>query len=392
MQASSYHSVEKMRKHKDKLGILVLCGSIYPHRIGGAELHTYYVSKKLVEIGHDVHVITIAPRKNVEQKAKAVFKQRLAGAPLSILLPRGLAYLFETFVRSYIRRREFDVVQVHMALGGMIPAYMLLKISGKPYVVTCHGSDIRIRGKRAFTRFWQKVLLRRAAHVVAISLELRDLLIQEYGLSSRNITIIPNGYDEKLVQRLRAKVSTVVRHKTPSVVFLGSLRDEKDPVNLIEAFRVVSQRLKNIHLQIVGNGHLRTAVEKKIESYKLQNMVTLHGRLPHRQALEVLASSEIFLSTSVDEGTPTSLIEAMALGKAVIATRVGGVPEIVMDGVNGLLTPPKLPEQTAQAIEKLLNNPILTERLKKAALKSVEGYSWSKIAEKYERIYENVSF
>ena len=368
----------------------MICGSIYPHRIGGAELHTYYVSNKLAERGHDVYVITIASRKNVEQQAKTVFKQRLV-RPLSLLLPHGLAYLFKVFLQAYIRRREFDIVQVHMALTGMIPAYMLLKIVDKPYVVTCHGSDIRIIGKSAFTRLWQKILLRRASHVVAVSLEIRDLLIQKYGLSSRNITLIRNGYDEKLVQRLRAKNSTVVRHKTPSVVFLGNLREEKDPMNLIEAFRTVSHRVKNIHLQIVGNGHLRTAVEKKIESYKLQNMVTLHGMLPHRQALEVLASSEIFLLTSVEEGIPTSLIEAMALGKAVIATSVGGVPEIVTDGVNGLLTPPRLPERMAQAIEKLLKNPILTERLKKAATKSVEWYSWSKIAEKYERIYETVS-
>jgi glycosyltransferase involved in cell wall biosynthesis len=239
-------------------------------------------------------------------------------------------------------------------------------------------------------RLWQKPLLLKASHVIAVSMEIRDLLVQEYGLSSRNITLVPNGYDEEFVEQLRAKTSNSVTLKTPSLVFVGTLREAKDPLNLIEAFKVVSQRIENIHLQIVGDGELRPAVERRIESYNLQDRVTLHGMLYHKKALEVLASSEIYVSTSVNEGLPTSLIEAMALGKAVVATSVGGVPEIVIDGVNGLLTPPRLPERIAQSVEKLMKDSVLTERLKKAAVESVRDYSWSKIAEKYQHVYREV--
>jgi glycosyltransferase involved in cell wall biosynthesis len=379
---------EKICSRKGKLRILVLCMYIYPPYVAGAEIHAYYVSNKLAENGHSVHVIAVAPRKHVEYHVRILFNQsliRLWRRPLN-----SLVYIIKVFLLAYLQRREFDVIQIHIANIAMIPAFMLSKISGKPYVVTCHGSEIRLLRKKTLVKLWQKILLLKASHVVAVSNEIRDLLIQEYGLSSRNITLVPNGYDEEFVERLRARTSNGVCGKVPSLVFVGNLREVKDPLNLIEAFKIVSKRTENVHLHIVGDGDLRPAVERKIESYNLQDRVTLHGMLYHKKALEVLASSEIYVSTSVNEGLPTSLIEAMALGKAVVATSVGGVPEIVIDGVNGLLTPPRLPERTAQCVEKLLNDSALAERLRKAAVETVRNYSWSKIAEKYQNIYREV--
>jgi glycosyltransferase involved in cell wall biosynthesis len=301
-----------------------------------------------------------------------------------------LAYVFKVFLLAYLRRREFDVIQVHIASTAMIPAFMISKIAGKPYVVTCHGSDIRILRKKAVVRLLQKILLLKASHVVAVSKEITDLLIKEYGLSSQSIELIPNGYDEVFVKQLLARPSNRVCRKTPSLVFVGSLREVKDPLNLIEAFKAVSDRLKNIHLQIVGDGHLRPAVERKIKCYNLQDRATLHGMVPHQRALEIMASADIYVSTSVDEGLPTSLIEAMALKKAVITTAVGGVPEIIIDGVNGLLTPPRSPERMARLIERLLKDSVLAERLGKAAAESVRDFSWNSIAQKYQSIYQEV--
>jgi glycosyltransferase involved in cell wall biosynthesis len=381
-------SDEEESRQKDKLRLLVLCMHIYPPYAGGAEIHAYYVSNNLAENGYYVHVISVAPKKQVAHHVKIMFNQslvRLGRRPFS-----NLAYVFKVFLLAYLRRREFDVIQVHIASTAMIPAFMISKIAGKPYVVTCHGSEIRILRKKAVVRMLQKILLLKASHVVAVSKEIRDLLIKEYGLSSQSITLIPNGYDEVFVKRLLARPSNRVCRKTPSLVFVGSLREVKDPLNLIEAFKVVSDRLKNTHLQIVGDGHLRPAVERKIKCYNLQDRVTLHGMVPHQRALEVMASAEIYISTSVDEGLPTSLIEAMALKKAVITTGVGGVPEIIIDGVNGLLTPPRLPERMARLIERLLKDSVLAERLGKAAAESVRDFSWNSIAQKYQSIYQEV--
>lgn len=373
---------------KNELGLLVLCMYVYPPYAGGAEIHAYYVSSILAENGYHVHVISIAPKKEVAHYVKSMFNQslvRLWRPPFN-----NLAYVLKVFLLGYFRRKEFDVIQVHIASTAMIPAFMISKIAGKPYVVTCHGSDIRILRKRAVVRFLQKILLLKASYVVAVSKEITDILIKEYGLSSQSIKFIPNGYDEVFIKQLLAGPSNSVRRKTPSLVFVGSLREVKDPLNLIEAFKIVSDRMKNTHLQIVGDGHLRPAVERKIKCYKLQDRVTLHGMVPHQRALEVMASADIYVSTSIEEGLPTSLIEAMALEKAVIATGVGGVPEMITDGVNGLLTPPRLPERMAQSIERLLKDPVLAERLGKAAAETVRDFSWNGIAQKYQSIYQEV--
>jgi glycosyltransferase involved in cell wall biosynthesis len=373
---------------RDKLRLLVLCMYIYPPYAGGAEIHAHYVSNALAENGYYVHVISVAPKKQVARHEKSMFNQSLVR-----LWPRpfnDLAYVLSVLPLAYLRRREFDVIQVHQARTAMIPAFMISKISGKPYVVTCHGSDIRILRKKTVVRLMQKILLLKASHVVAVSKEIRDLLIREYGLSSQSIMLVQNGYDEAFVKQLLARSSNSVCRRTPSLVFVGSLREVKDPINLIEAFKVVSDRIKNTHLQIVGDGHLRPAVERKVKRYKLQDRVTMHGMIPHQKALEVMASAEIYVSTSVEEGLPTSLIEAMALEKAVVTTGVGGVPEIITDGVNGLLTTPRSPERMAQLIERLLKDPVLAERLGKAAAESVRNFSWNSIAQKYQSIYREV--
>lgn len=373
---------------KSKLSILVLCWNIYPYCAAGAEIHAYYVSNMLAEDGNDVQVIAIGPREQVENQVRVMFKQS------SVQLWRrpfgNLAYVVKVFSLAYLLRRGVDVIQVHYAATAMIPAFMLSKIANKPYVVTCHGSDIRILRKKIYIRFLQKILLLNASAVLSVSKEIRGLLMKEYGLPSQSLKLVPNGYDEELVKRLRVRSSNPVS-QNPSLVFVGSLRGVKDPLNLIEVFKVVSERVKNVHLQIVGDGPLRQAVERKIEYYGLQDLVTMHGAVSNQKALEVLASSEIYVSTSVEEGFPTSLVEAMALGKAVVATNVGGVPEIVIDGLNGLLAPPRLPERMARSIELLLKNPVLAEKLGKAAVESVREFSWNNIAQKYLSIYREVS-
>jgi len=107
------------------------------------------------------------------------------------------------------------------------------------------------------------------------------------------------------------------------------------------------------------------------------------------RCLKIL-KSDILILTSVEEGMPTVIIEALALGKPVIVTRVGGIPEIIKNEFNGLLIPPKSPEHVAKAVYKLLNDEKLYTKLSSNASKSVCGHSWSEIASMYEQMYINL--
>lgn len=367
----------------------MLCRYIYPPYVAGAEIHAHYVSNKLAEDGHTVNVISVAPRKQAQHRVRTAFRHstvRLWRSPFG-----NLSYILKAFSLGYLLRNQYDVIQIHIADIPMIPAFLISSILRKPYAVTCHGSDIRLLHKRASIRIWQSFLLLKASHVFAVTNEIKNILVREYRLPLERVSLVPNGYDEEIVKQLRSKSERTTCERTARLVFLGSLRRVKDPLNLIEAFHLISQRMDNVHLEIVGDGNLRSAVERKIDSYKLQDKVTLHGMLCHKRALEILSSSDIYILTSLSEGLPTSLIEAMALGKAVVATNVGGVPEVVRNGENGLLAPPGLPERLAQSVEKLLGNEELAANLRKEAVESVKDYSWRRVAETYQTIYQEIT-
>jgi glycosyltransferase involved in cell wall biosynthesis len=381
---------EEQLGRKSCLNVLVLCILMYPPHAGGAEIQAYYVSNKLAEWGHNVHVISTGPTNQAEDQDKTLFKQSFIRYKWG-RFPGNFAFVLKMFSLGYLLRDKIDVVQVHIADMHMVSAFLLSKIANKPYVVTCHGSDIRILRRSTFGKFLKKAMLKNASKVVSISKEIKDILVNEYGLPSQSIKIITNGYDEEWMKRRLDETSNNAPRENPSLVFVGSLREVKDPLNAVEVFKIVSGPVKNVNLQIVGEGPLRQAVERKIEKYGLQDRVTLHGAVSHQRALEILASSAIYVLTSVEEGLPTSLIEAMALGKPVAATSVGGVPEIVSDGVNGLLTPPRLPEKMAQLIERLLKDPVLAKKLGKAAAESVKDFSWNNIAREYLNVYLEVS-
>src|SRR5512136_2535310 len=132
----------KEMQTRNRLKILMLSTYIYPPYVGGAEMHAYYVANKLAENGNHVHVFSTDSRKPVTYQTKIMFKLSLFK-----LLPRPLGilhFICKTTVFAFLLRREFDLIQVHIAGALMIPAFVFSKITRKPYVVTCHGSEIRI--------------------------------------------------------------------------------------------------------------------------------------------------------------------------------------------------------------------------------------------------------
>jgi glycosyltransferase involved in cell wall biosynthesis len=127
----------------------------------------------------------------------------------------------------------------------------------------------------------------------------------------------------------------------------------------IDAAAIVAKKIPEVRFIIVGEGKLRPKLEKQIKNLGLQNKITLTGF--REDALEILATMDIFVLSSLKEGLPFSLLEAGALGKPIVATRVGGVPEIIDHNQNGLLVPPAEAKTLAEAIITLLQNKKMVE-------------------------------
>jgi glycosyltransferase involved in cell wall biosynthesis len=156
---------------------------------------------------------------------------------------------------------------------------------------------------------------------------------------------------------------------TPQIVSVGRLQTPKDPLSFLRALALVRGPFS---ASLLGDGPDRPAVERELERLGLGGRVTLQGT--RGDVPEVLASSHVFVLSSHSEALPVSLLEAMAAGLPVVATRVGGVPELVVDGETGLLVPEGDPPGLAAALQRMVDDPALRARLGAAGRARVERH------------------
>jgi glycosyltransferase involved in cell wall biosynthesis len=372
-----------------KLSILVTTIGIYPEKVGGAEIHVYYVCSRLSERGHSMLVVTSALPSSLTRASDprapfAKYPLKLWPTPLS-----ALSYVIKSVALSLILRKQVDIVHAHVADYPMVAAFFSSLLSRKPFTITCHGSDVRVYGRKFSRRILQAPFLRKAKSVFAVSNEIAGILTQKYGVHRDKIHVIKNGYDERATKKLVSIQPYGSIKNSKMVVCVASMRPEKDHMTLLKGFAKLTKKVSGAQLSLIGDGPLRPRLEEFCAQQGVCSVKFL-GNLSHRNLLECVSRSDVFALTSSEEGMPTAVVEALALGKPVVATRVGGIPEVVKDGENGILIPPKSPEHLANALERLLTDSELRIKLGKVAAESVKDYAWNKIAEKYEDIYRKV--
>jgi glycosyltransferase involved in cell wall biosynthesis len=160
------------------------------------------------------------------------------------------------------------------------------------------------------------------------------------------------------------------RH-APIVGNIAALAPHKGQRYLVDAAALVVREVPDARFVILGEGELRPQLEKQVREHHLEKHVALPGFRP--DALSLLKGFDLFVMSSVTEGLGTSILDAMACGKAVVGTRAGGIPEVVADGQTGLLVPPRDPAALARAIVELLSDPQRRDRMGAAALARVRA-------------------
>ena len=357
--------------------ILIITPSVYPYAIGGAQTHTYYVARGLAK-RNVVKIVSIGKFSLSETKDQVTFNlvTILKKSPLPTIM-----FLAKCF--PLIHKFKADIILVDLVSSETFIAPIMKFLFKIPYVITCHGSEIRRYKKnrnyfRDFDEAIKNVVIKNAASVVAVSKEIAMLLVRDWGIPKDRISLIGNGYDPEIVYN----GSTITDKQPVKLVFAGRLVLEKDLFTLLKAVNNLLNWGNNVVLNIVGDGPYL----KKLKSFSVENELPVNflGRLEHNKVIEVISESDIFVLSSIEEGLPIVIIEAMSLGKPVIATAVGGIPEIVSNGVNGYLVPPKSPESLARAIQLLSTDSLSLIRLSKNAIESVRCLSWPLISDRYE--------
>jgi glycosyltransferase involved in cell wall biosynthesis len=242
-----------------------------------------------------------------------------------------------------------------------------------------------------YGRWVHRLAFRQGVLPVAIAREVADSIRRVYGIDE--FPLIPNGipvdtFRSPSIDRERWRNKEGFMPTEILFVCVAWLRPQKNPVLLLESFRRGPASDPRAHLLFVGGGSLRSELERRIGASGLQERVHLLGR--RADVPEILNAADVFVLSSDYEGNPLSVMEAMAAGKPMICTAVGGVPELVEDGC-GLLVPPQDAQALSKAMSYMLENPNARKSMgEKSARRAIERFDLRAMTEAYEDLYKEL--
>jgi glycosyltransferase involved in cell wall biosynthesis len=322
---------------------------------------------------------------------------RAAGVPVTGLGARNLRDL-AAFRRllALVRSGRFDLVHAHLAYAS-IWGLLAGRATGRPVVATLH---VRPPAAPAWSRegLRRRLLVaaanRWAARALAVSGAVRDAWTAA-GLASERVTVVHNGVDvggvrlgagEAGAARAAIRRELGVAADAPLALTVSVLRPGKGLEVLLEAVPAVLDALHRARFAVVGDGPAREPLQASAAAAGLTAALVWTGF--RRDVPDLLAAADLFVLPSLDDAFPTALLEAMAAGLPVVATRAGGIPEIVDDGATGRLVPPGDPAALARAVAALLGDPAARRALGRAGRRRVaERFSTAVWLGRLEAVY-----
>ncbi len=291
-------------------------------------------------------------------------------------------------VALLLRKLDAPLVHVHTASRGSFwrkwLVCLMARAAGRPHLIHLHGggfSRFYEQESSAFGKLLIRDTLAHAALVIALSGEWRERILR----------ICPSARVEVLHNAVAVPPSVSsgrLEESEPVLLFLGHILRDKGIHELVRAFAQLAPRFPRMKLMLAGIGALEE-VRQLATQLGVQERVLCPGWLGTEEKRAALASSTLFVLPSYAEGMPMALLEAMSWGLPVIATPVGGIPQVVTSEVNGLLVPPGDVAALASALGRLLESPALRERLGDAARKTIEaGFSLEKALTRLSAIYD----
>jgi teichuronic acid biosynthesis glycosyltransferase TuaC len=298
--------------------------------------------------------------------------------------PRLMAPSLTRLAARLHRARPFDVINgLWMYPDGVAAAAMARRL-GVPFVLTGLGCDINDCMDEPALRSQIVRSACDARAVIVVSDALKDRLCAE-GVPADQVVVITNGVNTESF-RIRDRAASARALGLPDgvrrLLYVGRLAEEKAPLSLIEAMAALRRVRSDARLYMVGDGPEREAAAQRIAALGLQDDVVLLGARNHDQVAEWIGAGEVLCLPSLREGCPNVVLEALASGRPVVGTNVGGVPDLI-DGRNGLLVPPLNPDAMAVAMDAALArswDPIEVRR-------SVEDRSWRRTAAAYYDVF-----
>ncbi|MCD4738727.1 MAG: glycosyltransferase [Anaerolineae bacterium] len=293
----------------------------------------------------------------------------------------------DAFWRLYrLLRRERPTILHTWMFHANIPGRVLGRLTGIPIVI----SSERTMGQESRWRYRLNRLTDPLTdRVVCVSQLVADFVVAEVGIPRHKTIVIPNGIDAQAFEHLPTKQKARVDLGLPLDSTLVGTVARLDPVKRLDVLLQATALMDDVHTVIVGAGPERESLEALSERLGLADRVHFVGQ--QSNVPEWLAALDIFALTSDWEGMSNAILEAMAAGLPIVATAVGGTPEVVVDGVTGLLVPPRDPDALTQAITRLLRDPDLRRKMGRAGRERVQQhFSVERMVQQTQSLYEQL--
>ena len=371
--------------------VLVIFGNAFQKDYGGVAEHVKYLLPHLSEFDRlEINSVTFGNKNESFEKNKIkylVLKRMRFG---KIFFPLELIYDFFRIKKCVI---DIDPDIVH--IQSTIPLFSLLGfyMTGKyPIILTLHGyfnqeyrshTGIRKIFYRLFCAPIEKYALSKIPNIIVLSPQMEDIIRK---ITNSRIFVISNGIDLRNIE----KIESYKKKDYPTIFFLGYLTKGKGVQDLIKAVQSVKAKIENVKLYVGGIGPYKVDLEKLVNDLQLNENVIFLGYLNEKEKFAHMKSMDVFVLPSYWESFPFVLLEAMACGKPIITTNVGGNPYAVSDGINGFLLKPGDWQKLAEKLILILDDKGLINKMGKESKRRAEFYDWPSISQKTKNLYEKI--
>ncbi len=371
-----------------KIGI-----TCYP-TYGGSGVVATELGLELAERGHEVHFVSYAQPFRLDRFRERVYFHEVEMDPYPLFEHPPYSVALAAAIHDVAVHHELDLVHVHYAIPHATSAWMaremLLPGRAPKVVTTLHGTDITLTGKHPSLHSITRFSIQKSDGITAVSRFLRDETEASFGVNGGRIQVIPNFIDTQRYRRDRKPChrATLAPGGEKILMHISNLRPVKRVEEVIRVFAGVRSE-GEARLVMVGDGPDRPRAQALADALGVADDVLFLGK--HTPVEELLACADLFLLPSESESFGLAALEAMACGTPVVATRVGGVPEVVVDGETGFLHDLDDTEGMAASACRLLGDDGLWSRFSEAGQRVArEEFSAARIVPVYESFYETV--
>ena len=295
-----------------------------------------------------------APREDVRQGIQVHYPRYLTIPKVGMTMA---PYLMALGAYSTIRKRQqsgfdFDIIDAHYFYPDGVAASILAKTFAKPFLITARGSDINLIAQYKIPRAMIRKAAMNASHVITVSESLKRS-IEDLGIAPGHITHLRNGVDLDMFQAADRPAAIEQCASTSNVLLsVGNLVELKGHHLVIDAMT----KLPGCHLFIIGDGPMRSALMNQVTQQDLTKRVHLVGPVDQSDLAAWYSSADALILASSREGMPNVVLESLACGTPVVATAVGGIPEVIENGRTGQLVE-RSSQAIADGVRELLANP-----------------------------------